>query len=139
MVAMVDQSLLSKMAEQTTVPFNREQLEEIYLMIDDSSFHKISKRSRIDVFDDVKELRRQAAASSAARPKKKGRVCCRRWQPSQPERQSPVISIRSMMDTATATGANCPPHYGYRYGRWYYGKGHQYGCEFGGNKGDGSL
>ena len=35
--------------------------------------------------------------------------------------------------------ANCPSHYGYRYGRWYYGKGHQYGCEFGGNKGDGSL
>ena len=34
--------------------------------------------------------------------------------------------------------ANCPPHYGYRYGRWYYGKGHQYGCEFCGNKGDGS-
>ena len=35
--------------------------------------------------------------------------------------------------------ANCPPHYGYRYGRWYYGHGHQYGCEFGGNKGDGSM
>lgn len=35
--------------------------------------------------------------------------------------------------------ANCPEHYGYRYGRWYYGKGHIYGCEFGGNKGDGSL
>ncbi|NMA07413.1 MAG: hypothetical protein GX928_06885 [Ruminococcaceae bacterium] len=35
--------------------------------------------------------------------------------------------------------AKCPPHYGYRYGRWYYGKGHAHGCEFGGNKGDGSL
>lgn len=35
--------------------------------------------------------------------------------------------------------ANCPPHYGYRYGRWYYGHGHQYSCEFGGNKGDGSM
>ena len=35
--------------------------------------------------------------------------------------------------------AHCPPHYGYRYGRWYYGHGHQYGCEFGGNKGDGGL
>lgn len=33
--------------------------------------------------------------------------------------------------------ANCPPHYGYRYGRWYYGHGHTHGCEFGGNKGDG--
>lgn len=32
---------------------------------------------------------------------------------------------------------NCPPHYGYRYGRWYYGHGHNYGCEFGGNKGVG--
>ncbi len=31
--------------------------------------------------------------------------------------------------------AHCPPHYGYRYGRWYYGHHHQYGCELGGNKG----
>lgn len=30
--------------------------------------------------------------------------------------------------------ALCPPHYGYRYGRWYYGHHHVYGCEFGGNK-----
>jgi len=21
------------------------------------------------------------------------------------------------------------PHYGYRYGRWYYGHGHRYGCQ----------
>lgn len=39
----------------------------------------------------------------------------------------------------TGDCANCPPHYGYRYGRWYYGRVHIYGCEFGGNKGDGSL
>ena len=31
--------------------------------------------------------------------------------------------------------ANCPPHFGYRYGRWYYGRGHQYGCMRGGNGG----
>lgn len=34
--------------------------------------------------------------------------------------------------------ANCPPHYGYRYGRWYYGHDHIHGCEFGGNRGSGS-
>ncbi len=33
---------------------------------------------------------------------------------------------------------NCPPHYGYRYGRWYYGHDHVHGCEFGGNKCSGS-
>ena len=31
--------------------------------------------------------------------------------------------------------ANCPPHYGHRYGRWYYGHGHQGSCERGGNGG----
>lgn len=31
--------------------------------------------------------------------------------------------------------ANCPAHYGYRYGRWYYGHGHQWGCERGGDGG----
>jgi len=30
---------------------------------------------------------------------------------------------------------NCPPHHGYRYGRWYYGHGHQWGCTRGGNGG----
>ena len=34
---------------------------------------------------------------------------------------------------------HCPPHYGYRYGRWYYGHDHVHGCEFGGNKGSGSM
>ena len=34
--------------------------------------------------------------------------------------------------------ANCPPHYGYRYGRWYYGHDHVEGCEFGGNRCSGS-
>ena len=31
--------------------------------------------------------------------------------------------------------SSCPAHYGYRYGRWYYGHGHQHGCERGGNGG----
>lgn len=34
---------------------------------------------------------------------------------------------------------NCPPHYGYRYGRWYYGHDHVHGCEFGGNRGGGGM
>ena len=37
----------------------------------------------------------------------------------------------------TGDCANCPPHYGYRYGRWYYGHDHMEGCEFGGNSGSG--
>lgn len=35
--------------------------------------------------------------------------------------------------------AHCPPHYGYRYGRWYYGHDHVHGCECGGNRGSGKM
>lgn len=41
----------------------------------------------------------------------------------------------SRMSRCDGNCANCPPHYGYRYGRWYYGHHHRHGCEFGGNKG----
>ena len=34
---------------------------------------------------------------------------------------------------------NCPPHFGYRYGRWYYGHDHVGRCEFGGNRGSGRI
>ena len=34
---------------------------------------------------------------------------------------------------------HCPPHYGNRYGRRYYGKGHSSGCERGGNGGPGKF
>ena len=30
---------------------------------------------------------------------------------------------------------SCPPHYGYRHGRWYYGHGHRHSCQRGGNGG----
>lgn len=138
MVTMVDQSLLSKMAEQTSVPFNREQLEEIYLIINDASFRRISRRARIDVFDDVEGLRKQAAISSAAHPKKKGGLL------SAVTAIAAGAAISSHINKkhdghCDGDCSNCPPHYGYRYGRWYYGKGHQYGCEFGGNKGAGNL
>ena len=139
MTGTVEESVLGKIAEQTDIPFDREQLEEIYMMIGDDSFQRISRRAKVDVFDD------EPAACE------------------QPERVQYILPKKKKVGLFTALAAfaagsalagrgkkkhdghcdgdctNCPPHYGYRYGRWYYGKGHQYGCEFGGNKGDGSL
>ena len=51
------------------------------------------------------------------------------------------ITHRKRNAAAACTGncASCPPHYGYRYGRWYYGHDHVHGCELGGNKCSGSM
>ena len=114
MAGTVEESVLGKIAEQTDVPFDREQLEEIYMMIDDDSFRYIlPKKKKVGLFTALAAL--AAGSALAGRGRKKHSGHC------------------------DGDCANCPPHYGYRYGRWYYGRGHQYGCEFGGNKGDGSL
>lgn len=46
-----------------------------------------------------------------------------------------TFSPKSKSNHCDGDCANCPAHYGYRYGRWYYGHGHQHGCERGGNGG----
>lgn len=103
MIGTVEESVLSRMAEQTDVPFNREQLEEIYLMISDNSFQKISRRAHIDIFDDVKALQRQIRPRRSAALRKRKSVCyphCLLFWQAYPW---PVISRRSMMDTAMET------------------------------------
>ena len=139
MAGTVEESVLGKIAEQTDVPFDREQMEEIYMMIGDDSFQRISRRAKIDVFDDEPAAYEQPERVQYILPKKK--------------KVGLFTALAAFAAGSALAGrgkkkhdghcdgdcANCPPHYGYRYGRWYYGKGHQYGCEFGGNKGDGSL
>ena len=139
MVGTVEESVLSKIAEQTDVPFDREQLEEIYMMIDDASFQRISRRAKIDVFDDEPSTCEQPEQVQYILPKEKKVGLFTALAAFAAG--SALASRGKKKHDGHCDGdcANCPPHYGYRYGRWYYGKGHQYGCEFGGNKGDGRL
>ena len=49
--------------------------------------------------------------------------------------QNRRIKTKHNLKSCDGDCENCPPHYGYRYGRWYYGHGHQHGCEREGNGG----
>ena len=135
----MEESVLSKIAEQTDVPFDREQLEENYMMIDDASFQRISRRAKIDVFDDEPATYEQPEQVQYILPKKKKAGLFTALAAFAAGSALAGRGKKKHDGHCDGDCANCPPHYGYRYGRWYYGKGHQYGCEFGGNKGDGSL
>lgn len=126
MAVNIEKHILSRAAELSSIPFQREDLEEIYMLIDDKSFERISARSKIDIFADEETILPPArslgllttllaafAFSGSGRKRDSGRC--------------------------DGDCAHCPPHYGYRYGRWYYGKGHTQRCQRGGNKGDGSI
>ena len=139
MVGTVEESVLGKIAEQTDVPFDREQLEEIYMLIDDDSFQKISRRAKVDVFVDAPSACEQPEQVRYILPKKKKAGLFTALAAFAAGSALAGRGKKKHDGHCDGDCANCPPHYGYRYGRWYYGKGHQYGCEFGGNKGDGSL
>ena len=140
---LVDKDVLSRMAETATGKFSRDQLEEIYALINDSSYEVISRKAQIDIFEDEFE-EEEPEPEDIYEPEE--------YVYEQPARKSPgfwtilfailaafgsVSNKSQKRDTGRCDGdcAHCPAHYGYRYGRWYYGHGHQYGCQRGGNGG----
>lgn len=124
--------------------FTKEQLEDLYGAVDDEILERVAARNKIRLFEDDEdeEIENETGEEEFF---------------DEPVASAPKIgffaklfagigiadalssSHASHPGHCTGDCANCPPHYGYRYGRWYYGHGHVHGCEFGGNKGDGSL
>lgn len=135
-----DEKFATKFTEKALnagVHFTPEQVLEMTMLIDDESFKRISKKSKIDIFaddepdDDFEEMPTEAFELF---PKKKPGLFSTLFAAFGMIGEE---NNRSHKHNGKCNGdcANCPPHYGYRYGRWYYGHHHQYGCEFGGNKG----
>lgn len=136
----MDKATLSKMVETSAEPLNREQLEEIYTLVEDDIFNKASKRAKIDIFADDEEDGYDSFNLTEEKPKKISffNALCLLFGVSDNSSHSSLFSSdTSHRHNGRCNGdcANCPPHYGYRYGRWYYGHHHTRSCEFGGNKG----
>lgn len=140
-----DTPTMNELVKSADGAFTQEQLEDLWGAADDDVLELAAKRSRVTLFaDDEQE-------ESGAEDE---------WDLDEPESDEPKLGFFSRLGLAlgivnvvdalgrknrrhhghcTGDCANCPPHYGYRYGRWYYGHDHTHGCEFGGNKGGGGL
>ena len=159
MPILLEEPIVSRMAATATGKFTKDQLEEIYSLIDDSSFELIRKKAGVNVFeDDIDEWDSTPGS---------GLDDCyfdQRDDEAAQRRESIgaifgilggiivavfgfvfalIGALMGLSDSSKARDngrcngdcANCPAHYGYRYGRWYYGHGHQHGCQRGGNGG----
>lgn len=135
-----NQEAMKILLDSAKCRFTQDQLEDLWGTVDDEVLERVAARNHVKLFDDGSENDAQDS------------VVYDEPTPAAPKvgfltKLLAGIGMAGAFSSAHAghpghcTGdcANCPPHYGYRYGRWYYGHGHQYGCEFGGNKGDGSL
>lgn len=135
-----NQEAMNVLLDAAKCHFSQEQLEDLWGTVDDEVLERVAARNRVKLFDDRSE---DDALDVAIYDE---------LTPAAPKigfftKLFAGIGIAGALSSShsvhpghcTGDCANCPPHYGYRYGRWYYGQGHQHSCEFGGNKGDGSL
>ena len=116
---LIDTPVLSRMAETASPDFDKEQLEEIYSIIDDDVFDRICDRTGINIFDDDED----EPKSDECEPEEYD-------MPQQPIKKPgffgvlfAAIGIGSALDNnrkqhngrCNGDCAHCPSHYGYRY------------------------
>lgn len=130
-----DKEAINAMLEKSREHFTQEQLEDLWGMADDYVINRVAKKNHVRLFDELEDEDPEAEDIEIPQeeyPKKPSF-----WQ------SLGIASLlfggkkRNPSGKCSGDCAHCPPHYGYRYGRWYYGHGHTHGCEFGGNHGDG--
>lgn len=133
----LDRDALGKMAAATSDKFNREQLEELYGVIDDTVFDRLSKKSGIDIddFDDALPVAKRSVPAKEKPAHRRGFFSSLLLLLGLGALINKPKKAEGPSSRCDGDCAHCPPHYGYRHGRWYYGHGHTEGCQRGGNRG----
>ena len=126
----VSDEIYSELAQANSDPYTYETLDELYGFVDDNIINKLAKKYKISELQEEYEI--DAEPEPSKDPGFWGTLFALFGAASIDSHSGKSHNGRCNGDCA-----NCPPHYGYRYGRWYYGHSHTRGCEFGGNKGDG--
>lgn len=126
----VSDEIYPVLVQANSDPYTYEKLDELYGFVDDKIIEKLAKKHKVrSPMDEEPEEVEQVKG-----PGFWGTLFAILGAVSSDSHSSKPHNGRCNGDCA-----NCPPHYGYRYGRWYYGHDHTRGCEFGGNKGGGGL
>lgn len=141
-------AVMNALLENASCTFTREQLEDLYGCVDDAVLERAARRCRVKLFEEEDEEEEDEEEENEENDEDGDFEA---ELPPPVRRREPKPGFCALLGAAllgtlsddrhggrcTGDCAHCPPHFGYRYGRWYYGHGHVYGCEFGGNRGDG--
>lgn len=139
-------AVMNALLENASCTFTREQLEDLYGCVDDAVLERAARRCCVKLFEEEEEEEDEEEEEEEDEDED-----FEAELPPPVRRREPKPGFCALLGAAllgtlsddghggrcTGDCAHCPPHFGYRYGRWYYGHGHVYGCEFGGNRGDG--
>lgn len=153
-----DKELATAAVRNSAERLTAEDMESLYGEIDDEVIIEICKRRNILLPEDLREEEEYEDEEEEIEeePLEEADICIDDFVQKPPAPKLGFFGTLAAILTGVSAGlssnqgrrhngrcngdcANCPPHYGYRYGRWYYGHDHVHGCEFGGNRGSGSM
>lgn len=120
-----DTATMNLLLSSAKCRFTQEQLEDLDGAVDEEVLNRVARRNHVALHEDAEEDDFEVAEEQ---PPKVGFLTALGLG---------LAKNRTHKHNGKCSGdcANCPAHYGYRYGRWYYGHLHTHGCEFGGNGG----
>lgn len=135
-------SAMNDLLKASKCAFTREELEDLWGSVDDEVLELVAKRNHVTLFENDEIEDTDTEDDSFLEKPMQGEPKIGFFS-----KLGLALGIASILDgkkqshpgRCNGDCAHCPPHYGYRYGRWYYGHDHTHGCEFGGNKGGGGL
>ncbi len=146
-----DRELATAAVYNSAERFTAEDIEMLYGEVDDEALIKICSQRKLPLPEDLREEEydEDFEEEDSDEPEEETDIYLDFEDEPEPEVAPKVgffgaLAMLLGFSSHSAGGhsshcngdcANCPPHYGYRYGRWYYGHGHQHGCERGGNGG----
>lgn len=125
-----DSAAMTMLLASAKCRFTQEQLEDLDGIVDDAVLHKVARQNHVALFDDDEKAEVDELEMKEEQPPKVGFFTALALVFGFTGKKKHKHSGKCSGDCA-----NCPAHYGYRYGRWYYGHHHTHGCEFGGNGG----
>lgn len=127
-----DTATMNLLLESSKCRFTQEQLEELDGAVDEEVLNRVAKRNHVSLYDyGNEEIEEIDFAVEEEQPPKIGFFTALALGLGLASKRKP----HKHNGKCSGDCAHCPAHYGYRYGRWYYGHHHSHGCEFGGNGG----
>ena len=122
-----DTATMNLLLESAKCRFTQEQLDDLDGAVDEEVRNRVARRNHVALYEDEEEDDFEAAEEQ---PPKVGFFTALVLGLGLAKNKTHKHNGKCCGDCA-----NCPAHYGYRYGRWYYGHHHTHGCEFGGKGG----
>ena len=137
-----DREVMNTLVENASGRFTSEQIEELGIFVDDEVLRRAAKRSGALMWDEYEpepeeeepieaESEEDTEMSEALETLEKISDSLERISNHSLGFLGTLFGgiLGALFDSSSGSGNGDSSHYGYRYGRWYYGHGHTYGCD----------